>query len=70
MNSAIKALNDTLSYALRKEVLAGAIVVSHPFGRDLGSNPHIHPLINEGGFDKSGKFIHKKIIPYKALRRT
>jgi len=33
MDSAIKALNDTLSHALRKEVLAGAIVVLHPFGR-------------------------------------
>lgn len=30
MDSAIKALNDTLSYALRKEVLAGAIIVPHP----------------------------------------
>ena len=35
-----------------------------------GGWPHIHLLITEGGFDKSGKFIHKKIIPFKALRRT
>ena len=41
-HSAIKALNDTLSYALRKEVLAGAIVVLHSFGRDLGFNV-LHP---------------------------
>jgi len=60
MDSAIKALNDTLSRALRKEILAGAIVVLHPFGRHLGFNPHIHLLITEGGFDKSRKFIHKK----------
>jgi len=70
MDSAIKALNDTLSYALRKEVLAGAIVVLHPFGRDLGFNLHIHLLITEGGFDKSGKFIYKNYIPFNALRRT
>jgi hypothetical protein len=70
MDSAIKSLNDTLSHALRKEVLAGAIVVMHPFARDLGFNPHIHLLITEGGFDRSGKFIHKKFIPYNALRRT
>jgi hypothetical protein len=70
MDSAIKALNDTLSYTLRKEVLAGAIVVLHPFGRNLGCNPHIHLLITEGGFDRSKKFIHKKFIPFKALRRT
>jgi hypothetical protein len=48
MDSAIRALNDTLSYALRKEVVAGAIVVLHPFGRQLGFNPHIHLLITEG----------------------
>ena len=29
MDSAIKALNDTLSYAVKKEVLAGAIIVLH-----------------------------------------
>jgi len=29
MDSAIKALNDTLSYAVMKEVLAGAIIVLH-----------------------------------------
>ena len=70
MDSAIKTLNDTLSYALRKKVLAGAIIVLHPFARDLGFNLHIHLLITEGGFDKSRKFIHKKYIPFKALRRT
>ena len=59
MDSAIKALNDTLSYAVRKEVLAGAIIVLHPFARDLGFNLHIHLLITEGGFDKSGKFKWK-----------
>lgn len=70
MDPAIKALNDILSYAVRKEVLAGAIIVLHPFGRDLGFNLHIHLLSTEGGFDKSEKFIHKTIIHYNALRRT
>ena len=69
MDSAIKALNDTLSHALRKKVLAGAIVVLHPFGRHLGFNLHIHLLITEGGFDRSKKFTHKKHIPFRALRR-
>jgi hypothetical protein len=58
MDSAIKALNDIFSHALRKEVLAGAIVVLHPFGRNLGCNLHVHLLITEGGFDGSKKFIH------------
>jgi Putative transposase/Transposase zinc-binding domain len=70
MDSAIRALNDTLSHALRKDVLAGAIVVLHPFGRNLGFNLHIHLLLTEGGFDRSKKFIHKKYIPFRALRRT
>ena len=70
MDSAIKALNATLAHALRKKVLAGAISVLHPFARDLGFNHHVHLLITEGRFDKSGKFVHKKFIPYRALRRT
>ena len=53
MDSTIKALNDTLSYTLRKEVLAGAIVALRSFGRDLGFNPQTHLLITKGGFDKS-----------------
>jgi hypothetical protein len=70
MDSAIKALNDTLSHSLRREVVAGAIIILHPFGRNLRFNPHIHLLITEGGFDRTKKFIHKKYIPFKALRRT
>ncbi|MFQ6072685.1 MAG: transposase [Methanosarcinales archaeon] len=70
MDAAIHAINDTLSYSLRRKILAGAIVVLHPFSRNLGFNPHLHVLITEGGFDKSGNFIHKRYIPFKALRRT
>lgn len=70
MDAAIQAINDTLSHFLRRKVLAGAIVVLHPFSRDLGFNPHLHALITEGGFDKRGRFVHKAYIPFKALRRT
>jgi len=35
MDSVIKALNDSLSHSLRKRVLAGAIIVLHPFARDM-----------------------------------
>ena len=41
---------------------AGAIIVLHPFARDLGFNLHIHLIITEGGSDRSGKFVHKKFI--------
>lgn len=69
MDSAIKVLNDTLSHALRKDVLVGAIVVLHPFDRHLGFNLHIHLLITKGGFDRSKKFIHEKYIPFRASGR-
>ncbi|HDN58859.1 MAG TPA: IS91 family transposase, partial [Candidatus Marinimicrobia bacterium] len=36
-----------------------SFIVLHLFARDLGLNPHIHLFITEGGFDKSGKFVHK-----------
>ncbi len=70
MDSAIVALNDTLSYFLRKDVNAGAIVVLHPFGRDLVSKSHVHAIVTEGGFDKRGRFIPKTFIPGRAMRKT
>ena len=33
-------------------MLAGAIVVLHPFKKNMGFNPHLHVLVTEGGFDK------------------
>lgn len=70
MDSAIIAINDTLSHFLHKDVLAGAIVVFHPFGRDLEFKPHLHILMTEGGFDRRGNFIPKDFIPGRAMRKT
>ena len=70
MDAAISAINDTLSYVLRRKILAGVIVVLHPFGRDLEYKPHIHVLMTEGGFDKQGNFVHKWFIPARAMRKT
>lgn len=70
MDAAIQAINDTLSYCLRRDITAGAIVVFHPFSRDLEFKCHIHALVTEGGFDKYGKFVPKEIIPAEAMRKT
>jgi uncharacterized Zn finger protein (UPF0148 family) len=71
MDAAIKAINDTISYKHRNgRLLAGAIVVLHPFSKNLGFNPHLHVLVTEGGFDKNNKFIHQKFISFRAMRKT
>lgn len=70
MDAAISALNAVFSFYLRRTIIAGAIVVFHPFARDLGINPHVHILVTEGGFDKKGQFVHKKFIPARAMRKT
>lgn len=70
MDAAIQAINDTLSHCLRRDVKAGAIVVLHPFSKDLEFKPHIHALVTEGGFDKHGKFVAKRFIPARPLRKT
>ena len=70
MDAAIHAVNDTLSYCLRKDVMAGVIVVLHPFSRDLSFKPHIHTLVTEGGFDNQGRFIAKRYIPARTMRMT
>ena len=70
MDGAIKAINDVLSHCFRSPIQAGAIVVLHPFGRDLGFKPHIHVILTEGGFDRKGNFRHKKFIPARSMRKT
>jgi hypothetical protein len=71
MDAAIAAINDTVSSKHRNgRLLAGAVVVLHPFSKDMGFNPHLHILMTEGGFDKYGKFIHQKFIPFKSMRKT
>jgi hypothetical protein len=72
MDACILSLRDTFSRYLRSDVLPGAIVVLHPFGRDLEFRPHIHVLVTEGGFDMrhGGRFVRKAFIPFDALRRT
>ncbi|HIE31867.1 MAG TPA: IS91 family transposase, partial [Methanosarcinales archaeon] len=37
---------------------AGAVVVLHPFSRQMGFNPHLHTLVTEGGFDRCDRFVH------------
>jgi len=51
-------------------LLAGAIVVLHPFSKKMGFNPHLHVLVTEDGFDKNNKSIHQKFIPFEAMRKT
>jgi hypothetical protein len=71
MDAAIEAINDTISYKNKNgRLLAGAIVVLHPFSKNMGFNPHLHVLVTEGGFDKRGKFIHQKFISFRGMRKT
>ncbi len=61
MDAAIETINDTASLKYRNgQLQAGAIVVLHPFSKDVGFNPHLHILLTEVGFTKSGKFIFQK----------
>lgn len=70
MNAAIRAINNVLSYCTRQNIRAGAIVVLHPFGKNLQFNPHLHVLVTEGGFRENGKFVHKFYFPAKAMRKV
>lgn len=70
MDSVIETLNNVFSHFLRRDIQVGAIVVLHPYSRDLSSKPHVHNLITEGGFDSKGNFIRKKVIPYNAMRKV
>jgi len=69
MDVAIKVLKWFYS-ATCGPVTPGAIVVAHPFGRDLGFKLHIHAIVTKGGFDANGDFIEwDKFYPFKKLHR-
>ena len=71
MDAAIAAINDTISYKNRNgSLIAGAVVVLHPFSKKMSFNPHLHILVTEGGFDKKGNFVHQKYINFRTMRKT
>ena len=69
MNSAITAFNEFFSEVVKREVKVGVIVILHPFGKDMKFQPHLHLLITEGGFDKSGRFVSCKYVPADGFRK-
>lgn len=77
MGCAITCFNNYLPRMLKKmhnqkppyDRDIGIICVLHPFGKDMKFHPHLHLLITEGGFDKSGKFHKIDHFPAEAFRR-
>lgn len=70
MDSVIETLDKLYSSQIRRGVKVGVISILHSFGKDMKHQPHLHLLITEGGFDKSGKFVHCKYIPANAFRKV
>lgn len=69
MDCAIELCNDYFSQLVNGNIKVGVIVVLHPFGKDMKNQPHLHLIITEGGFDKSGRFIPKYFIPADGFRK-
>jgi hypothetical protein len=58
MDSAIGTLNDYLPKIMHQEkITLGAIVIFHPFGKDMKFQPHLHLIITEGGFDAKQEWV-------------
>ena len=70
MDAAIATLDEALEKVIHGVgTRAGAIVVIHPFGRDLGFKPHLHVICPEGAFER-GRFVHKAYFPMDLFRKT
>lgn len=68
MDSAIDTLNDYLPKIMHQEKLTcGAIVIFHPFGKDMKFQPHLHLIITEGGFDVKQKWIPQFYLKAEGL---
>lgn len=70
MGAAILALNDYFSHKTHRCLKVGAIVVLHPFGKDMKFYPHLHILLTEGGFDGKGGFVKCAYVPADGFRKT
>jgi hypothetical protein len=69
MDAAILTLNDIFSQMLKRDIKVGAIVVLHPFGKDINFKPHLHLIITEGGFDLNKDFVKDYFIPADTFRK-
>ena len=71
MDAAILAINQTFKSISRSKIVkGGAIVVLHPYGKDMEFKAHLHIFMTEGGFNRYKKFVHMKFISYGVMRKT
>lgn len=70
MDSAIDTLNDYLPKAMHhKKLTVGAIVILHPFGKDMKFQPHLHLIITEGCFDEKKNWIARDYFYAEGLAK-
>jgi len=68
MDSVIDTLDDYVPKLMhKKHFRVGAIVILHPFGKDMKFQPHLHLIITEGGFDENKNWIPCKYFPANGL---
>ena len=71
----LRVLMDAVSLTMkriiadRKKATPGVICVLHPYGKDLGFNPHVHVLATEGGLTKRNEWVNVNFFEYGKLRR-
>lgn len=71
MDSAVDTCNDYFPKIMRRpNAKVGIIVIFHPFGKDMKFQPHLHLIITEGAFDKSGRFIKQEFIPARKFAKS
>jgi len=70
MDSVMETLDNVMNFKTREDIEPGAVVILHPFSRDVSFKPHVHILMIEGGFTKKGRFKRKGRISYEAMRKV
>lgn len=70
MDSAIETCNDYFPKIMHNpHIKPGAIVILHPFGKDMKFQPHLHVIVIEGGFNEKGQFVPRKFFPARKFAR-
>ena len=70
MDSAIETCNEYFPNIVHDQsIRPGAVVILHPFGKDMKFQPHLHVIATEGGFNGRGRFVPKAFFPARPFAR-
>jgi hypothetical protein len=66
MKTAFETVKETMCIFTKRDIVPGALIVIHVFGKDTKKNVHIHMIVTEGGIEKkTNEWVNFTYFPYE-----